>query len=169
MIYFTTFIFTLLLAHIARAAPACADFASPEDMYDPMYDSEQLISNLGPTKVIWEAGYDNKDNTTRTTVSCKDLGNKYPHFDSFPDFPYIGGAADITADNSPNCGKCWKLTDTKTKWFTYILAINKSKPGFGFDISKEAFKTLSGGPLVPATSEVDFVPVPSHFCDFKKP
>ena len=164
MIYFTTFIFTLLLAHIARAVLACADVASPENMYDPMYDSEQLI--LGPTKVTWSAEYGDPNGSTRS-VLCSKFAPKYPHFHNFPDFPYIGGASDIIGHDSFNCGKCWKLTDPRTHKFIYLLAIDKSKPGFGFVLSKEAFMALTGGPLVPPTLEVDYVPVPPHFCDFK--
>jgi Cerato-platanin len=164
MIYFTTFIFTLLLAHIARAVPGCADVASPENMYDPMYDSEQLT--LGLTKVTWTAEYGNPNGSTKG-VACSEFAPRYPHFHNFPDFPDIGGAFDILGKNSRNCGKCWKLTDTKTHRFIYLLAIDESKPGFGFVLSKQAFTALTGGTVAPPTVVVDYVPVPSHFCDFK--
>ncbi len=36
MIYLTTFILTLLFAHIARAVP---DDAYPQEVYDPTYDN----------------------------------------------------------------------------------------------------------------------------------
>ena len=164
MIYFTTFIFTLLLAHIARAVPACGDVASPEDMYDPMYDEEQLI--LGLTEVIWDNEYGNPNGSTKG-VACSEFAPRYPHFHDFPDFPYIGGAFDILGNNSPNCGRCWKLTDPKTHKFIYLLAIGKSKPGFGFVLSKQAFIALTGGPVAPPTLGVDFGLVPRHFCGFK--
>ena len=164
MIFFTTFIFTLLLVHIARAMPACGDVASFEDMYDPMYDEEQLFPPL--TKVTWDDKYDNLYGAT-TSVACKHLTSKYPHFHDLPGFPYIGGAFDITGPDSPNCGKCWKLTDPRTHKFIYFTAMDTSKPGFSFVLSKHAFMALSGGPVVPPTLEVDFQVVPRHFCGFK--
>jgi hypothetical protein len=54
MIYFTTFIFTLLLSHIARAMPPCGDVASPEELFDT-YDDEQVLASY---KVTWDATYD---------------------------------------------------------------------------------------------------------------
>jgi hypothetical protein len=163
MIYFTTFIFTLLLAHIARAVPGCADVASPENMYDPMYDSEQLV--LATQNATWDPNYDDPNGDTRS-LACSFLYPGYPHFHNFPDFPYIGGAFDIIGHNDFNCSKCWKLTDPRTHKFIYLLAIDKSKPGFGFVLSKEAFMALTGGPLVPPTLEVDYVPVPPYLCNF---
>ncbi|KAI0279997.1 hypothetical protein BGY98DRAFT_915134 [Russula aff. rugulosa BPL654] len=84
MIYFTTFIFTLLLAHIALFAG---------------------------DNVTWDAKYDNMDSSTKS-IACSGLASKYPHFHNFPDFPYIGSAFDIIGHDSSNCGKFWKLTDT---------------------------------------------------------
>jgi Cerato-platanin len=104
MIYYTTFIFTLLLAYVARAVPACGDVASPEDMYDPMYDDEQLV--LATYKATWDDKYDNANGDTIGVV-CSSLAPKYPHFKVIPHFPYIGGVSNIRG-NSPNCGKCWQ-------------------------------------------------------------
>jgi hypothetical protein len=166
MIYFTTFIFTLLLAHNARAVPACGDVASPQGLYD-MYDDEQLV--FAGDNVTWDAMYDNPNGNTNSVVCGNGphgLAAKYPHFHDFPDFPYLGGAFNVKWGSS-NCGECWKLTDTKTHKFIYLTAIDTSKRGFGLVISKHAFMALSGGPVVPPTLEVESVPVPRHFCGFK--
>ena len=68
MIYFTTFIFTLLLSHIARAVPARDDVASPKEYesYDA-YDDEQLV--LATYKVMWNSKYDDPNGSTNS-VAC---------------------------------------------------------------------------------------------------
>ena len=160
MIYFTTFIFTLLLAHIARAMPACGDVASFEDMHDPMYDDKQLI--LYPPIATWHDLYDNSSGHT-IDLMCSNLAIPFPLYCNFPTFPYIGGAFDIQEHNSPNCGKCWNLTNTETDKFIYFTAINTSKRGFSFVLSRQALMALSGG-LAPLVVSADLVP--AHFCGF---
>jgi hypothetical protein len=161
MIYFTSFIFTLLLAHIARAAPACDDVASSQVLYNT---PEQPF--LATYKVTWDATYDNPNGNTNG-VACSNgphgLAAKYPHFKNFPDFPYLGGAFD-TKFGSPNCGKCWKLTHTKTKHFIYFTAIDAA--GGGFNIGKKAFTVLNGGTVGSGTLDADAVSVAGHFCGF---
>jgi hypothetical protein len=49
MIYFITFILTLLFSHITRAAPACGDVASPEEPYDPMFADARTPYPLSST------------------------------------------------------------------------------------------------------------------------
>ena len=161
MIFFTSFIFTLLLAHIARAAPACDDVASSQMLYD---DTEQ--SFLTTYKVTWDATYDNPEGNT-LGVACSNgphgLAAKYPHFRNFPDFPFLGGAFD-TKFGSPNCGKCWKLTDKTSRRFIYFTAIDASG---SFNIGKRAFTALNGGTVGSGTLEAEATPVPGHFCGFK--
>jgi hypothetical protein len=128
MIYFTTFIFTLLLAHAARAVPACGDVTSPEDMYDSMYDDEQLILATGGIRVACDAKYDNSSGDTNHTA-CPGLAHKYPHFKNFPSFPYIGATWDIKGHDSLNCGKCRKLTCTRSHKFIYFTAMDSPEPG----------------------------------------
>ena len=133
MIYFTgtTFIFTVLLAHIARAVPACGDVSSPEDMYDPMYDDEQLV--LATYKATWDDKYDNA-NGDIIGVVCSSLAPKYPHIKNIPHFPYIGDVSNIRG-NLPNCGKCWKLTNPNTGRFIYLAAMDAATPGVDFVLS----------------------------------
>jgi hypothetical protein len=161
MIYFTTLIFTLLLSHIARAVPACGDVASPEDVYDT-YDEELVLATY---TVTWDATYDNPDGSTNG-VACSNgphgLAGTYPNFDDFPDFPYLGGAYD-TKWGSPNCGKCWKLTNTQTGRWIYFTAIDASG---SFNIGKHAFIALNGGTVGGGTLDAEAQPVPRHFCGF---
>jgi hypothetical protein len=161
MIYFTSFIFTLLLAHVARAVPACDGVASSQVLYD---DTEQPFAPIYH-KVTWDATYDNPNGNTNG-VACSNgphgLAAKYPLFRDFPDFPFLGGAFD-TKFGSPNCGKCWRLTDTTSKRFIYFTAIDASG---SFNIGKHAFIVLNGGTLGSGTLDAEAVPVPGHFCGF---
>ncbi|KAF8489422.1 Cerato-platanin [Russula emetica] len=150
MIYFTTFIFTLLLSHIARAVLACGDAASPQELYD----TEQ--PNLATYKVTWDDTYDNPNGNT-DSVACSNgqwgLDGAFPQFKDFPIFPYIGGAFDIKWD-SPNCGKCWKLTNPQTGRRIYLTAIDAARAArTGFNISKHAFIALNGGTVGSGTLE----------------
>ena len=143
--------------------PACGDVASPEDQYD-MYNEELVLATY---KVTWDATYDNPNGNT-DSVACSNgphgLASKYPHFKNFPDFPRLGGAFD-TKWGSDNCGKCWKLTDKKTKRWIYFTAIDAA--GGGFNIGKKAFIALNGGTVGAGTLEAEAIAsVPSHFCGF---
>jgi hypothetical protein len=162
MIYFATFIFALLLPHIARAMPACFDVASPEGMYDT-YDYELVLPTY---KVTWDATYDNPNGNTNG-VACSDgphgLAGTYPQFHNFPDFPYLGGAFD-TKWGSANCRKCWKLTDTQTGRWIFFTAIDAV--GGGFNIGKHAFIALNGGTVGSGTLEAVAYAVPGNFCGF---
>jgi hypothetical protein len=160
MIYFTTFIFTLLLARIARAVPACGDVASPEDMYDPMYDDEQPMFATYP--VTWNSKYGNPNGNT-STLACSSLAALYPHFRNIPGWPYIGAAFNIQGHESPNCGKCWKLINPTTHKFIYFTAIDTAKSGFV--LSKPAFVALGGG--TSATLQVEAEQVPARFCGLR--
>ena len=157
MIYFTTFIFTLLLSHVAHAVP-CGDVASSQELYN----TDQPI--LSTYKVTWDATYDNPDGSTNS-VACSNgpngLAGTYPYFEDFPDFPYLGGAFDIKW-GSPNCGKCWNLTDTQTSRWIYFTAIDATESGF--NIGQEAFTALNGGTVGNGTLEVEAISVPVHFC-----
>ena len=161
MIHFTTLIFTLLLAHTARAVPACGDVTSPEDMYDSMYDDEQLILATGGSAC--DAKYDNPNGDTKDTA-CPGLAHKYPHFKDFLSFPYIGATWDIRW-GSPNCGKCWKLICTKSHKFIYLTAMDTPEPGVDIALSTTACKALFGTSAPCGT--VEAVPVPPHFCGMK--
>jgi Cerato-platanin len=161
MIYFISFIITLLLAHIARAAPACGDVASPQEQYST--GPGPIIINY---KVTWDSTYDNPDGNT-DGVACSNgphgLAGKYPIFKDFPDFPYLGGAFDVKW-GSPNCGLCWKLTVKSTGRFIYLTAIDAA--GTGFNIGKHAFIALNGGTVGNGTLEAEALSVPVHFCGF---
>ena len=162
MIYFTSFIFTLLLAHIARAVPACGDIASPEGVYNPTIDTEQAVIHA-TFKVTWDSIYCNPKGNT-SSVACSNLAGKYPYFGDFPSFPYLGGAFDIKF-GSPNCGKCWKLINTKNRKSIYFTAIDSAESGF--NLGKCAFIELNGGTVGSGILEAEAIAVPRHFCGFK--
>jgi hypothetical protein len=163
MIYFTTFIFTLLLAHITRAVPGCGDAASPEGLYDPTYDDVQEPL-FAEHKVTWDPKYGHKHGDTKT-VECRRLAHRYPQFKDFPDFPYIGAAHNIKEHDSPNCGKCWKLHNKKTHKSIHFTAIDSTSEK-GFKVSKQAFEKLNDGK--PGTSlDVEATQVPPSVCGFK--
>jgi hypothetical protein len=160
MIYFTTFIFTLLLSHIARAAPGCGDVASPQELYD--------IEQLPTYNVTWDHTFDNLDGNT-DSVACSDgphgLARFYPHFKDFPNFPYLGGAFDVKW-GSPNCDQCWKLTNKKTHHSIYIRAIDAAETGFNIGVF--AFNRLSGEMDLGGsdTLEAEAIPVDRRNCRF---
>ncbi|KAF8488515.1 Cerato-platanin-domain-containing protein [Russula emetica] len=167
MIYFTTFIFTLLLSHIARAVPACGDAASPEDLYDPTYADGQHALPIVVYNVTWSNRYDNKNGDTNK-VACSTgphgLAQRYPHFKDFPDFAYIGGAWNVKW-GSQYCGSCWNLTNLKTYKTISVTIIDSAKTGY--NISKEAFEKLNGGKVGSGTLQAEAQQVSPHFCGFK--
>jgi hypothetical protein len=162
MIYFTTFIFTLLLSHITHAVPACGDAASPKDLYDPMYDDVQEPF-LADHKVTWDAKYGHKHGDTKK-VECSKLAHRYPHFVDFPDFPYIGAAFNVK-HGSHNCGKCWKLRNKKNNKSISLTVIDHTEKGF--KISKEAFEKLNNGKPGTTLDDVEAHEVPPSVCGFK--
>lgn len=165
MINLTTFIFTLLLTHIAHAVPACGDAASPKDTYDLMYINEQLVVTVDDTyKVTWSDTYDNEDGST-ISVTCSSLSTKYPNFGDFPDFPYIGASYDI--QQSPlNCGTCWNLTSQRSGRHIYFTAIDGVDTGF--KLSKHAYDDLNAGTADPPILYADAVSVDPKNCGYEK-
>ena len=154
MIYFTTFIFLHVLTHIARAVPACGNGASPEDVYNPTYDNEELI--LTDCNLRWDPDYDNPNGDTKTHA-CSDLASRYPHFGNFPTFPYVGAAYDIQGDKSPNCGKCWELVNTIAHKSIYFTAIDSAQTGIV--LSEHAYDTLNN-----EHCKFEAIAVDPHFC-----
>ena len=166
MIYFTTFILTLLISHIARATPACGDAVSPEELYrnDPTYANDQHVQYAAPIlyNVTWSNGYDNKNGVTKTTA-CPDLAKGYQRYKDFPRFPYIGGAWNVKSE--AYCGTCWNLTDWKTHKTISIVVMDHAKTGY--NISKEAFNDLNGGKLGSTWLQAEAKQVPYFYCEHK--
>jgi Cerato-platanin len=155
--YFTTFIFTLLLSHIARAVPACGDVASPQEVYE----QPPLLATY---KVTWDSTYDNPNGNTNG-VACSNLSSTYPQFQDFPDFPYLGGAFNVQF-GSPNCGECWRLTEINTGRWIHFTAIDAAG---GFNIGKNAFIALNGGTVGEGTLEAEAIQVARFRCGFLGP
>ena len=180
MIYFTTFIFTLLLAHIARAVPQVAcGYASPQEQYYTTYDDrEQLVPTFQyPNYPLYPIKVDDKFDAGGTDsaefLTCKSgpygpLGSNYSTFGDFPSYPYIGGAIGA-AFGFPSCGRCWKLRNGCR--FIYLLAVDEDQDGFS--IGRTAFQGLTGEPSIQLRNEppsapepvtVEAIEVPYYFC-----
>ena len=156
MIFFTTFIFTIILSYVARAVPTCGDAAPPEELYEPYevtFDAQSIILS----NATWDIKYDNPNGDTNN-VTCSSLAPQYPHFHDFPQFPYIGAAFYIWG---PTCGMCWKLTNLKTQKSIYLFAIDYN-PG-GFKLGKDVFTAFTGGT---AEVEVEATSISSSVCGF---
>lgn len=149
MTYLTTFFLTLFLTHIARAVPhGCHGVVSPEtdtNQHDFAYGDTLVGPPPFPLKATWDQTFDNPSGSLNS-VACSDgqngLGKTYHNFSEIPAFPYIGGAFDVVW-NSPNCGSCWRITNTANNNVVYITAIDTA--GAGFNIAKQAFAALSNG------------------------
>lgn len=174
MIYFATFIFTLLLAHIARAVPqAACGYASPQEQYHATYDDgEQLAPSypIYPVKVDFK--YQAGGTETSWSITCKSgpygpLESNYTTLSDFPSYPYIGGAIGA-AFGFPSCGQCWMLRNFgDNSRFIYLLAVDEDNDGF--TIGYRAFYDLTGeprnkppNPQEPVT--VEALEVPYYFC-----
>jgi hypothetical protein len=166
MIYFTTFILTLLLSHIARATPACGDVASPKELYDPTYADAQAAQHVLPIRVFnvtWSSKYDNKSGDT-SKLPCSKLARRYPHYHDFPHFPYIGGAWNINRTSSQYCGTCWNLTNLKAPKAVYVTVIDSASANY-YNVSKEAYMKLSGGKLGSGTLQATAKQVSTVYCN----
>ena len=174
MVYITTFILTLFLAHIARALPrGCSDFIHPEsdDPRGLSYgegDAQYTIHDPVPAaqyKVTYNPTFDNPVGSMGK-VACSDgphgLAARFAMFRDIPTFPYIGGAFDI-AWNSPNCGSCWKLTNIANNASITITTIDKTA-GYGFNIAESAFEDLNGGEVGEGVMQVEAHRVPIQVC-----
>ncbi|EAU37999.1 allergen Asp f 15 precursor [Aspergillus terreus NIH2624] len=107
----------------------------------PAASAQQSVS------VSYDQRYD-VAGSSMNTVSCSDgvngLTSKWPTFGSVPKFPHIGGSPTIPGWNSPNCGKCYKLTYGGKSIF--VTAIDAA-PG-GFNLALSAMNDLTNGQAV---------------------
>ncbi|EGN96314.1 hypothetical protein SERLA73DRAFT_162168 [Serpula lacrymans var. lacrymans S7.3] len=97
--------------------------------------------------VSYDTVYDNGF-TSLSTVACSGgvygLDTKgYTTFSSLPDFPYIGGAPNITGGDSPSCGTCWELNYSagSINETIYVTAVDAGQDGF--NLSLEAMNALT--------------------------
>ena len=94
------------------------------------------------TTATFSFDYDNGSSSTNS-VACSELTAEFPTLGSFPTFPSVGGAFAVSGFGSPKCGSCWQITDPTTDVTLYFTAIDTS--GVGFDLSEQAFNTLTDG------------------------
>ena len=169
MIYFTTFILTILLSHIARATPACGNVASPEELYNPAFaDAQQDQHTLLPTvrdNVKWTHNYD--WNRSTKGIACPNIAHRYPQFNDTPLYPFVGGIWFIK-DDPKLCGTCWNITAVKIPKTIFVIAIDKSEPGW-FNLTETAFILLTGEVGPPRISaQATFRQVDGFHCGIKK-
>lgn len=89
--------------------------------------------------------YDNR-NLELTKVSCSDGPNGfirkgYKTVGSLPNYPHVGGVFSVAGWDSPNCGKCYKVT-YKGKSI-HVLAIDHTASGF--NVAKASMNVLTNG------------------------
>lgn len=114
-----------------------------------------LFASASSTVVKYDPVFDNL-NTPMTVVACSGgengmIAKGFNTFGDLPTFPNIGGAFAIEGYNSPSCGSCWNLTDSKTNTTAFIIAIDHAAEGFV--IAEEALTAL-GGPLAVDDGEI---------------
>ena len=105
-----------------------------------------LFASASSAIVKYDPVYDNP-NTPMTVVACSGgengmIAKGYNTFGELPTFSNIGAAFAVEGYNSPLCGSCWNLTDSKTFTTAFIIAIDRAVEGFV--ISEEALTALGG-------------------------
>ena len=176
MICFTTFIFTLLLAHIARAVgpvpQAACGYAypvSPQKQYYTTHDKgEQLVPPTYPVTV--NSTFDNVMGDP-AKLECRagpygPLKLSYSTFGNppsyFPNFPYIGGEGGVKY-GTKSCGRCWRLSLPGGGRFIYMLAVDTSQGHLS--IGQHAYNDLIGAPSNPPNPlQVEALAVPPYLC-----
>ncbi|PWW76094.1 Cerato-platanin [Tuber magnatum] len=111
-------------------------------------------------QVATTAGYDRVyDNGSLSTLSlaCSDGPNGlfskgYPTLGSLPGFPLVGAIETISGWNSPNCGKCYKVTYTATGASINIIGVDSAARGIVMSLG--ALDQLTGN-LGEAVGRVD--------------
>ncbi|CUS14168.1 unnamed protein product [Tuber aestivum] len=102
-------------------------------------------------QVATTAGYDTVyDNGSLSTLSlaCSDGPNGlytkgYQTLSSLPRFPRVGSIETIPGWNSPNCGKCYKVTYTATGASINMIGVDAAASGIVMSLG--ALDELTGG------------------------
>ncbi|KAL0947649.1 hypothetical protein HGRIS_013736 [Hohenbuehelia grisea] len=129
-----------------------------------------LILPVASVSVTYDTVYDNRDGSL-DTVACSNGPNGlktrgFNKFGDLPNFPFIGGAAEVAGWNSPRCGSCYALTFTDgqgVKKSINILAVDHAANGL--NIGLQAMNTLTNGHGVEyGVVDVSYKPVSPHVC-----
>ena len=141
-----TFALALLLTHVAHALPHA-----------------ESSTRSTTVRATFDTTFDNASGSLNN-VACSNGANGlvtyFPTFGDLPTFPFIGGAPGIVW-NSPNCGGCWKLTNTATGIWIIMTAIDSAAT---FNLASEAFETLNGGQIGQGVLDVVAQQVSPTFC-----
>lgn len=117
---------TAIVSLMAMAAGAFAQVATTAS-YDPVYDTSSLST---------------------LSVTCSDGTNGlytkgYQTLGALPGFPRVGAIETVTQWNSPNCGKCYKVTWTDTGASINIIGVDRATSGIVLSLG--ALNELTGG------------------------
>jgi len=111
-----------------------------------------------------------------TKVACSDGANglitRWHYTDLSQMFPYVTAISGLNW-NSPECGKCFKLTDVASKNSIFVTVIDAvpATPGYDmhYNIAEDAFKKLFGDAGVQAGhGELNFEEADFHSCQGNK-
>ena len=106
-----------------------------------------VSAQSGSGTAAWDSVYDNAGQSTLTLACSDGVNGLYTKgkqtLSQVPGFPLVGAAPTIAGWNSPNCGKCFKVTwGSKT---IYITGVDTSRSTGNFVLSKYALNQLTGG------------------------
>jgi hypothetical protein len=113
-------------------------------------------------RATFDITYDNPGGLLSNVACSGGVGPlaRFRTFGELPTFPFIGGAPGVVF-NSPNCGGCWKLTNTATGKWAFMTAIDSAST---FNMAEEGFVTLNGGLVGQGVIEVVADQVDRSFC-----
>ena len=124
--------------------------------------------NAIAASVAYDTVYDSAAQSTLVT-SCSDGINGlytkgYPTLGSLPTFPRVGAASTVAGWNSPNCGKCYRITWNGKS--INVIAVDHAASGFV--LSRAAMDQLTGG-LATQLGRInaDYTEVPASNCGMK--
>ncbi|RPA92651.1 Cerato-platanin [Choiromyces venosus 120613-1] len=117
---------TAILSLMTMAASAFAQVATTA-AYDTTYDTSSLST---------------------LSLACSDGPNGlytkgYQTLGALPGFPHVGAIETIAGWNSPNCGKCYKVTYTATGASINIIGVDVATSGIVLSLA--ALNELTGG------------------------
>lgn len=139
-------------------------------LFSAIVSSAFLFTSALCVSVTYDTVYDNASGSL-TTVACSNGPNGlitrgYSTFGDLPNFPFIGGAADVAGWNSPACGRCYALTFTEasgTKRHINIIAVDHAASGFNIGLG--AMNNLTNGHGVEyGVVDVSYKPVAPSTC-----
>ena len=131
-IFSATFALALLLAQVAHGLPQASDTSQPNQLTPRLATIDPVFDHAGVSML---------------SVTCRDTSvlAKWRVLGDVPSFPFIGGAFDITGDNSNNCGSCWAITNPRTGVSIQMTAIDRTFFVGDFNLGVDTIGNLTKG------------------------